>query len=462
MQIINYLGKFHPLAVHLPIGILSLFLLLALFIPRAQLQKSGALIRLVLLISALSATGSSVSGWLIANSGAYDTKAVTGHQVMGIALTLVNWGIWYKTVFLFECKIGVYRMTLGILAALMILTGHAGGSLTHGADFLTPPPVPVWFSPESENQRSVTWESSAFEAASVIFRQKCAGCHGKNKQKGKLRLDAKEYLLKGGKSGNPIAKDAASSLLIKRLLLPLDDEDHMPPKEKKQLSKTEIDFLVWWIDNGTDFENTLRAMNLPDSLKGILTTEKVTPVNPLIPERNVEAAHPSVVGVLNSFDLIVLPVAENTNHLSVQFVNIAPENLGKAVREVLKIEEQLIWLNLDHQHLDPETWRTVGGLSNLRKLSVKDSNLNDEGMSGLSSLSQLRHLNLVGTDVSLSGIEQIGALKNLKKLHIYQTQIASDDVENIRSLFPETDIEFGYYEVPILKSDTTVLRMEDR
>ena len=79
-------------------------------------------------------------------------------------------------------------------------------------------------------------------------------CHSSSKQKGDLRLDKEEFIMRGGKNGLVI-KDGPvdSSSLYKRLILPLEDEDHMPPNEKPQLSSSEIALIQYWIEDHADF-----------------------------------------------------------------------------------------------------------------------------------------------------------------------------------------------------------------
>ena len=462
MNIVDYLGNYHPLLVHLPIGVLSLFLLLAIFISRVQLQKSSSIIRFLLLISALTATGSSITGLITASGGGYDSELVTGHQVMGLVLTIVNWALWYKTDFLFQCSMQIYRLLMGLIAVLMTLTGHAGGSLTHGPEFLVPPPISEWFKSETYDRNPITMESSAFEAASAIFQAKCMVCHGRNKQKGKLRLDGKEHILAGGENGQVISENATNSLLIHRLLLPIDDEDHMPPKERKQLSKVEIDFLIWWIDNGLDFDNSLSEMNLPDSLSDILSSEEVLVENPLIPERDVAPVATHVVEGLQSFGLIVIPISGSSNYVSVSFANVLPENSNKAVRSLIDVKDQLIWLNLDYQNLDQQSWNEIGNLTNLRKLNLRSSNLDDNSIRAINKLTDIVLLNLVETKITAAGVATFENLKNLKSMFLFRTGISSSEIDEIVKMFPEVTIEYGNYTVPILESDTTVLTKQNK
>ncbi len=71
---------------------------------------------------------------------------------------------------------------------------------------------------------------ASFEAEIVpIFRRHCVECHGGKQQEGDLRIDDRDAFLKGGASGPTVtAGDAKGSELLRRVLLPADDAEHMP------------------------------------------------------------------------------------------------------------------------------------------------------------------------------------------------------------------------------------------
>jgi hypothetical protein len=71
-------------------------------------------------------------------------------------------------------------------------------------------------------------------------------------------MESYETLLKGGKNGPVlIAGKAFDSPMIHRLLLPLKDEDHMPPDGKPQPTLAEIAALQWWIDCGAPLDTRI-------------------------------------------------------------------------------------------------------------------------------------------------------------------------------------------------------------
>ena len=84
-----------------------------------------------------------------------------------------------------------------------------------------------------------------------VFEARCIDCHGSKKQKGDLRLDslkAAASVIEPGKSGE--------SELFKRIILPADHEDIMPPKGDP-LSKEQIDGIKAWIDEGAKWPEGL-------------------------------------------------------------------------------------------------------------------------------------------------------------------------------------------------------------
>ena len=93
--------------------------------------------------------------------------------------------------------------------------------------------------------------SSVFvEYVLPIFQSTCVDCHGEEKQKAGLRLDSIAAVLKGGKEGAVVAAGKPEeSSLYRRITLPEDDDDIMPPKGDP-LSKAQTDLIKLWIVSG--------------------------------------------------------------------------------------------------------------------------------------------------------------------------------------------------------------------
>ncbi len=82
-----------------------------------------------------------------------------------------------------------------------------------------------------------------------LLKDHCVECHGLKKQKGELRLDAKNFAFKGGHDGVAIKPgDSAGSPLFQRLIS-TDDDQRMPPKGEP-LSAAQTQVIKAWIDAG--------------------------------------------------------------------------------------------------------------------------------------------------------------------------------------------------------------------
>ena len=86
-----------------------------------------------------------------------------------------------------------------------------------------------------------------------MFEKSCFKCHGSEKQKGKLRVDSLDAVLKGGEDGKVVVpgKSAESLLVYTVARVCVDEDDFMPPEDKgKPLTKEQVGLIRAWIDQG--------------------------------------------------------------------------------------------------------------------------------------------------------------------------------------------------------------------
>jgi mono/diheme cytochrome c family protein len=85
-----------------------------------------------------------------------------------------------------------------------------------------------------------------------IIDKNCTGCHGTEKQKGKLRLDSKDAWLKGGEDGKIVVPGDPdhSDVVLAIKYQAKDEDDNMPPKKKTRLTADQVDIIVQWIKGG--------------------------------------------------------------------------------------------------------------------------------------------------------------------------------------------------------------------
>lgn len=446
----EFISRLHPLLVHLPIGILLLVVLFEWLPYRKPYKSLRRSIRFILWLGFLAALSSVITGLLLKENGDYNAQSIKLHQYAGIALTVITlvyaWARGQK-----KLK-AIYRFLSLLLLVLLIATGHLGGTLTHGENFL-------FTSANAESDfTKVDLQQAHFynDLVKPVLESKCYSCHGTGKQKGKLRLDAPEYILKGGKGGVIlVAGKTDESELIHRIVLPLDDEDHMPPKEKNQLTQSEVEVLKLWVASGADFEVSVSASNQLVALEKILSTPKTESVTE-VPEGNPNAADPTVIRELSRLGAVVLPVANESNYLSVNLVNVTDVN--SAMNFLVQLKQQVVWLKAGELAIADSHLIQMAQLNQLTKLNLERTTITDTGLSNLNALSNLQYLNLNQTKVTTNGIKLLMDLKKLQALFIYGTGVKAEELPDLQTMFPNTKIEIGNYVVPLLKSDTIILK----
>jgi uncharacterized membrane protein len=464
LSITDFLGHLHPVIVHLPIGIL---LLACLFLWQSRKDRHANLqpsINVILFLGMISAFAACITGYILSNTGDYDDDMVNLHQWLGISVAVVS-AITY--FFYKKNSLRKWQLPLAFLLVFLIfITGHLGGSLTHGSDYLTKP-IQDMLSGDSVTafkRKAIPDVQQAFVYADVvlpILQEKCYSCHGKTKQKGKLRLDDSASILKGGKDGKIIVPDkSAESEMIKRILLPQEDEHHMPPKEKTQLKESEIALLTWWVDNGASFSKKVKEIRQPDRIKSALlslqTVNEERKVDLDVPQTPVEKADEMVVQQLKDSGVVVIRVGQNTNYLSANFITANVNS--KMIALLPRLKDQLVWLRLSNKPVNDSMLAVIAQCKKLTRLDIDNTRISDKGLMHLKELSQLRSINLVGTKITTAGVLQLSGLKNLESLFLYQTQINTEDWTKLKKAFPKTTIDSGGYVVPLLPDDTVIIK----
>lgn len=461
MQIAAFAGHFHPLLVHLPIGILLLGVLLALLARRKAFPADW--LRFIFLLGALSATLSSLSGLLLAATGSYEESLLDAHRLSAIGLTLLSWLLWWSSGSGHAAAQRLYLPVLVVVPVLLTATGHLGGSLTHGRDYLTPPPLRLWFAPVEPPVRVLKPDDRVYDAVAQVFQQKCNSCHGAGRQRGDLRLDRPENLLRGGKGGPAfVAGNAQDSELMRRMRLPEDDEQHMPPAGRRQVSEAELRLIGWWIETGASFDLKLAETAWPDSVVSPLEMSATAGGDAefaAIPADPVEAADPELVDSLTRLGVAVTALAEGVHYLQASFISTPPENYPAALSMLEGIQKQLIGLRMGRHVIGEPEIRYIAGLSGLRRLNLEHCLGEGTSLESLGNLSKLEYLNLTGNRIGMAELEPIGQLVELRSLFLYGTYAGIQDSLQLRRLFPLAQLEFGGYSVPTLRTDTTFLDM---
>ena len=288
---VQFLGRFHTLAVHLPIGVLLLVAAaeaLCLASPRARARLDPAL-DLALPVLVVTSVAAFALGLLLARGGGYPSRLVALHRgftlaaVIGSAACLIAWALERRNA---------YRGALGVTVLLLTVGAHYGGSMTRGDAYLVryaPRFVQELLGEAPRKDASPGGDAQVVSAEPLVFAdvllpmlaQRCVECHGADQAKGGLRLDSFAALARGGEHGPVIlAGRGGASSLVERMTLPAGNDERMPPDDKPAPSPEEIQLVRWWIDRGASESTRVRDGVVPDGARALLSKVAVVASSP--------------------------------------------------------------------------------------------------------------------------------------------------------------------------------------
>ena len=280
---VRFVGRFHTLLIHLPIGLL---LLVATAEPltfvRSMRERIDPMWGLVLPFLSITATASFTVGLLLAYPGGFPPSLLEAHKngtfagVLGCALLPVAWTAVERGM---KHARHAFRGALLITTALLSLGAHHGGSMTRGEDYLVkhaPRFGQKWMGyaatqapPEAEEAGA---EPLLYDhVVAPILKAKCVKCHGSETQKGGLRVDDIEKITLGGENGAAIVRgQGETSLLVSRMRLPRAHDERMPPADEPDVTEAEIALIAFWIERGAEPSLRVKDSLPPDEVRELL------------------------------------------------------------------------------------------------------------------------------------------------------------------------------------------------
>jgi uncharacterized membrane protein len=365
-----FIGRFHPIFLHLPVGALAMLCIMELVcMTRSGEDKFGAAALLTLWVGAAGSVLAVLAGIMLSREGGYEGGNFTLHQSLALVGTA---GVLLSLVIRIYAMgqgnrelMHAYRAVFFGSFGLMGLGAHFGGNMSHGNKFLTehapepmkgqmigmekwmlsfvekpkadvvvpppttpapvnpppttpppttpPPTTPAPTTPAPTTPAPTTpapttpapttpapttpapttpapttpapttpaptaggGDKLVFQDVIMpIFEAKCNKCHNEAKSKGDLRMDTFEMVMKGGKNGgekknNIVPGKPDESLTIQTIILPVDDDDHMPPEGKDQLTPAEIAAIRYWVQAGASATQKLSDAQFPPEAKEAL------------------------------------------------------------------------------------------------------------------------------------------------------------------------------------------------
>jgi uncharacterized membrane protein len=448
IEFLDFLGSLHPLIVHLPIGIVLLTIAIDVFM-RNKNNSVHRVITMGWFFSFFSGLLAALFGWFLGDNGYYFESQINIHRWSGVAFVGLCFIIWLLRYINFRFSKSFNRSVNLTTILLLMITGHFGGEMTHGQNYLFEnlPYVQKKISviPLSEDKRSETDSLFVFEdLVYPVLEEKCMACHNQNRAYGGLNMSALETMVKGGNSGAGIQNGKPfESLIYKRVSFPHDHPKFMPPSGVP-LSYDQIATLEWWIDNGAEKQmpvtlarNDAKIQRLMELQYGLDLREKT-----YLETLALASPTPEELKTIQGEEYIWRFLNPEQSFLDLKFTKKKIEK--NDLLKIQSIKKNVTWLNLTDCMLNDNHLSYLSDFPNLTRLKIQKNPLvTNKGIEALQNLENLTELNLYGTRVSNAALNTLGQMESLKKLFLWNTRITAKAIADFKAQHPDVEVIAG-------------------
>ncbi len=431
-ELLQFVGRFHSLSVHLPIALLIVVPLIELAGRSRYFPNLLPAVDFLLALAAIGAIGAATLGWCLARSGGFSGRLVTQHMWAGAAVAAIAWTCWFlRTHPASNVQTRFYPLALTFTVGLVFFAGHRGGQLSQGEKYLTefmPGPLGSLFGassagdapPNSPNGKPGTFFG---DRVKPVLAANCVSCHGPGKHKANLRLDNYEAVMRGGKHGPVImAGEPRSSELFRRITLPSSDRDFMP-SEKNPLAAGDINLVQQWIASGAS--GTLPASDAGANIPAAPTASEVTfpDLDPAAIDKQRASIAPLVVQLQQRLPGIIDYESRSSADIVVSAAWMQSRFGDAEVAALAPLADHIVSADFSNTAITDESTRGIAAMKHLRVLRLMHTRIDDAGVQTLSSLADLESLSIFETPVTPSVLLSLARMPKLQHIYVGRTAI---------------------------------------
>lgn len=453
----KFLGRLHPVVVHFPIALLVVavvFEVFAIVVRRQRTRPSAAGVACVL----LGAAGAGLAAWFgwinadVEPHGRGVADLIEVHRWLGISVVvLAGLALVAGTIGATGRARGMtaaYRVSLVLAAGVVAVAGHWGGSIVYGDGYVTealfPRPAPT--EPDAATQLAqleASGKTLTVDFATQIapiFADHCVKCHGPDKKKGDLRLDARRYVFD---DRNPdeqviIPGDAFNSDLHFRISLPRDDEDAMPPEGKGEpLTPEQVALVETWINEGAVWSD------VPIVAPRTAAAEEVEAPPAFVFDEAAQAQRDAAFARLRERGAVAIPISASEPWAEVRFDLLGAQVTDADLSLLKGLEPTLVSLNLGGTSVTDAGLADLAAFGRLERLHLDRTGITDAGLAALGKLQHLEYLNLYGTGMTDKGLVTVARLPELNKLFVWKTGVSPQAAALLAALKPGMTVDVG-------------------
>ena len=478
---INFLGQFHPLFLHLPIGALMLVFLMEL----SGLLTGGKYrpnTTLGLFFAAATGVFAVVFGYCLYLTGEYPVSPlVEEHKRDGILFSLfllVAFILKYTADVKFTGKAfkGVYFSSLAATGVMMMSAGHHGGEISHGDPFDSLPSTNI-AKREKRKSAPVNTDPVVYtQFIHPILEAKCISCHGEDKQKGSLRLDTYALMLEGGEeTACLVPGDLKESSLVTYLHFPEDDDLHMPPEGKTQMTAEEIQILEWWVKIGAPesakrsevevtpvAEKALATLLTPAQRVRLKAAQKAEIAAKKMADAKKRIELAMALDAVNAkFPGSLKYVSQQNTDLNFSAVSYRSKFTDADVEVLTPVFKDVVELDLSSTQITDIVASKLSQFTKLRKVKLNGTQVSDVVLATLSELPELEVINIYGTKVSDEGLSKLSKHPKLHRIYVWDTKVTEKGAKSLEDALHKRvdsadDHDHQHHPQVILGMDTTM------
>lgn len=280
MEFIYFLGRFHVVVLHVPIGIIVALVGLEWAARKEKYRSLAAASPYLWGAAAVSALVTVLLGYMHFAEGGFEGPSGTQHRLFGTVLAALTTLVALLRVSKFASSYEPLFFPASIVLLLLAaITGHFGGNLTHGSSYLAeyaPQPLRAiaGLPPRRPKVTNLAEADPFLDVVGPMLVQRCSSCHNRDKRQGGLDLSSYEAVMRGGETGGTVvAGRPTQSELYYRITLPPSDDAFMPAEGKTPLTGDQVRIIEWWIASGAPRGTTLAELDVPPDIEALIRAE---------------------------------------------------------------------------------------------------------------------------------------------------------------------------------------------
>lgn len=456
-----FIGRFHPLMVHLPIGIFILGYLFELMLRFgfSNLIHSRKIVVVTYCIGLFSGIVAAVTGWLLSFSNNYGFESLNDHKLLGIVTLGAMLLVVIYQIKAPDSKANLKLMSSTLAIVLTVFTGHLGGNITHGRTFLTEYGPTIFKVNENSFQETVSKKQpDSVQIYSDIIKplihNNCFACHNSNDNYGGLILENYNDFFKESDHSMPVMSgNPDKSELFKRVSLPNNNEKVMPPKGQR-FSYTDIQILKYWIENGADSLASFNSSNMDKELVSLINRDYGLDYSsrPYYEKVQVDSLDEKLLTQLRRSGFKSNYLGKNNLLMDVEFRG---DSIGIEHIDILNlISSQITFLKISNCNLSDELVEKIGNIEHLTKIDFSKNKITDSVVSFLIEQENLEVANLNETSITKTPLQQLLSESAVQRIYVWNTKLTTEDVLSLKKSYPDVEIisQFKFTEVPEFKS----------